>query len=85
MNKSEAIQEILKWLTIGSICLAYNKPISNEIARLYLLPIKWVTGEKQWMVIVRQYLAIWVRITLYGGVVISSLGIIFAIGTFFHL
>lgn len=81
----ESISTLLKWMAVGTICFAYNKPISNEIARLYWLPFKWIFGEKPWIITGHQYLSYFVRFTLYGGVFVSLIGIVLTVGNLFDL
>jgi len=84
MSTLEGIRIIWASVIIGGICLAYNKPISNEIARVSVLPIKWVIGEKHWLIKIHQYLTVCVRFTLYWGVLVALVGIVLTLGTLLH-
>jgi len=81
MTLSEGVRFILVSIVIGGICLAYNRPLSNEIARVFLLPIGWIVGGKQWTTKAQQYLAIWIRFTLYAGALMTLIIIVLTVFT----
>ena len=72
-------------LLIGFICVFYNRPIANEIARLYVTPVRWLVGDKWWLSNTQHYISLWARLTLYGCAVISSLIIALKIISMLHL
>lgn len=76
---------ILQFLTIGAICFFYNKPISNELARIYLLPVRWIVGEREWLNTTHRYLTLCMRIALYGGVLMCLAVIVLEMGSIYHL
>jgi len=71
---------ILIFLLIGVICVVYNKPISRELTRLYLYPLKWFFGERPWMIKTQGYFIYWMRFIIYAGALISLLIIISELG-----
>ena len=71
---------ILTFLLIGTVCVTYNKPLAKELARLYLIPVKWFVGEKPWMIKTQGYFLIWMRFTLYAVTLISVFIIISELG-----
>ena len=80
----ESIRTIIQFLIVGIVCFTYNKPIAKELARIYLLPIKWLFGEKLWLIKMHYVFTLWMRFTLYGGVLISLMIIISEIGYIFN-
>jgi hypothetical protein len=70
------MSDIPMFLLIGAICLVFNKPIAQEIGGLYLFPVRWLFGEKKWVMTTQHYFMLWARATLYFGVLISIIVII---------
>lgn len=58
--------DVIQFIFIGFVCIVYNKSIARELARIYLMPIRWIFGERSWVYKSEQYFAIWARFTLYG-------------------
>ena len=65
------MSNILIFLLMGVICVAYNKPISKEFGRLYLFPVRRLFGEKRWVMVMQHYFVLWARATLYFGALVS--------------
>jgi len=66
---------IIQSLLIGIICLMYNKYITYELAKIFTTPLKWLWGGKMWVTKLEYCFLILMRVTLYGGVLISLLAI----------
>lgn len=58
-------------VTVGAICFFYNKSIANKVGKIYWAPIKWIFGEKPWVVKLQHYFIIWGRIALYAVTFVS--------------
>lgn len=56
---------------LGIICFFFNKPIAKILSDMYVYPIRAVFGEKKWILTAERYFFVWMRITLYSGVLIS--------------
>jgi hypothetical protein len=66
-----SVNDLISFLSIGVVCFIFNKPLAREITNLYIFPVRWLFGEKKWISIAEYYLFLWMRLTLYFGVLIS--------------
>ncbi|MFA6552002.1 MAG: hypothetical protein WCT19_00705 [Candidatus Paceibacterota bacterium] len=81
----DSASTILRFLLLGTILFAYNKPIASELARLFLAPFRWLFGEKQWIIKAHQWLIICFRFGMYSGSIVSLFIIILEIGYIFKI
>lgn len=65
------MSDVLLFTLMGLICFFYNKPIAQELGRINFFPIRWLFGEKKWVVAAQRYFVLFMRFTLYGGVLLS--------------
>jgi hypothetical protein len=79
------ISALIQFTLIGIILFAYNEPIAKELAKLYSAPFRWFFGERSWVVTLQRYLAVWMRITLYGAVLVAVVIIILTLTDVYHL
>lgn len=66
----------LAFALIGIMCLVCNKPIAQELGKLYIFPVRWLFGEKKWVVTLQYYCVLWARFTVYSWVLFSIIVVI---------
>jgi hypothetical protein len=78
---TKLIQNLIIFLGLGLICLIYNKPIANEVSKLFTVPLRFIFGEKEWFEKIRKIIIFGLRLALYGGVLVSLIVILLTLGS----
>jgi hypothetical protein len=71
----------LIFILASIICLLFNESLVEVITdNMELAQLKWLFGEKKWVMTIRRYFILWTRIVLYGGALVMIAIIVFKIG-----
>jgi hypothetical protein len=82
---SDNITTFLIALVLCIVFILFNKPIAGVLARRYLIPIRWLFGEKSWLPKVEHVFLLWGRFTFYAGALFALGLMVLTLISIYHL